>query len=88
MELSHKNFKAAIITILNEITVNTTETIGKEYVLREIGIIKKDMENLEQKYSIRNLKKTHTNLTAWAQLQNRYGRGKESVNLKTDTEII
>lgn len=54
MELSHKNFKAAIITILNEITVNTTETIGKEYVLREIGIIKKDMENLEQKYSIRN----------------------------------
>lgn len=59
LELSHKNFKAAIITILNEITVNTLETIGKAYVLREIGIIKKDMENLEQKYSIRNLKK-HT----------------------------
>lgn len=46
------------------------------------------MENLEQKYSIRNFKNPHTNLIAWAQLQNRYGRGNESVNLKTDTEII
>lgn len=63
LELSHKNFKAAIITILNEITVNTLETIGKAYVLREIGIIKKDVENLEQKYSIRNLKK-HTQISS------------------------